>query len=72
MGPEECGTFDVKSMICDITRVVEATDIVGRVGAEVTDVTRAWGEKGPVVEAVSCDQIELMGGSSEDIRSLNA
>ena len=72
MGPEECGTFVVGSTTLDITGVREVSHIVGRVGAEVTDVLRPCEEKGAVVEAVSCDQIELMDGNSEDIKSLNA
>jgi len=72
MGPEECGTFDVGSTTLDIMGVEEATHTVRKVGAEVTDVLRSWGGKGLVVEAVCCDQIELMDGKSEDIKSLNA
>jgi len=80
MGPEECGTFDVGSMTLDIegpnglptTRAEETAHTAGTVRAEVTDVLRPCGGKGAVVEAVSCDQIELMDGNSEEMKSLNA
>jgi len=80
MGPEECGTFAVGSMILDITGLdglpttgaEEITHIAGTVGSEVTDVLRPCGGEGAMVEAVSCDQIELMDGNPEDIKSLNA
>ena len=79
MEPEENGTFDVGSTTLDIEAdgplimgAEEATHTVRMVGTEVTDVLRPCGGEGAVVEAVSCDQIELMDGNPEDIKSLNA
>ena len=50
----------------------EIAHIAGTVGSEVTDVLQPCGGEGGVVEVVSCDQIELMDGNPEDIKSLNA
>ena len=80
MGPEECGTFAVGLTTLDITGpnglpivgAEEIAHITGTVGFEVTDVLRPCGGEGGVVEAVSCDQIELMDGNLEDIKFLNA
>jgi len=80
MGPEECGTFVVGSTTLDIegpdglptTGAEETAHIAGMIGSEVTGVVRPCGGKGVMVEAVSCNQIEVMDGNSEDIKSLNA
>ena len=80
MEAEECGTFAIGSMMLDITGpdglpttgAEEIAHITRMVGSEVTDVLRPCGGEGGVVEAVSCDQIELMDGNPEDIKSLNA
>jgi len=54
------------------TRAKEAMPTSGVVVAEITSIRRSCGEKGPVVEVIFGDKIELMDGVSEDIMSFNA